>query len=313
MNRDLNLVTCGDSFTFGSEIVNPKFLKDPTLPFTSVKYNNLIQNDYDVENDEYRIQRIWPTLLGERLDASNVINLGKPAISNKWIFNTIITWLLDNYILKNKRTDNLLVIVGWSAVVREEYFFGNGKNKTFEKTLNVTGNSNPEIDTIQQFFKSYLLAVDYVKMGVYNYIDYNYQLALFCEKYNIKYYCFNALPAIHDVSDFENDKNSFFKDLVVKDYINSFKNINTLWERNYYKECNLKWGMVSESSMLLKDKLHNSFFNYIFQYPMEEMIYGGHPSPKGHEIWSEFLFNWITKNEINFYIKDSRTNFKTGI
>lgn len=302
MNKNFNLVVCGDSFTYGSEIVNPKFLKEPTLPYTPVKYNNLIKNDYDVKNDEYRIQRIWPTFLGNKLGANCVINLGRPAVSNKWILNTIITWLLENYVSKNKPTDNLVVVVGWSNVVRDEYFFLNDKNETFERTLNATGDFNKEIDKIQQFFKSYLLAIDYFNMGVYNYIEYNYQLALFCEKYNIKYYSFNALPELHNA---ESTNKKFFKDLVVRDYIPLFNNINTLWGKNYCKECTLKWEIVSESSLLLKDKIHNSFLNYILQFSAEEVIYGIHPSPRGHELWSELLFNWITKNQFNFYINDS--------
>ena len=120
---NIKLLVCGDSFTYCSEIVNTEFLLEPTVPNKPVQYNGKIKYDYDTKNDDYRLQRIWPTYLGEMLGVGEVINIAKPAVSNSWIKNTTIGWLLENYISQKKSTEELLLIVGWTNIVRREFFF----------------------------------------------------------------------------------------------------------------------------------------------------------------------------------------------
>ena len=75
MSKKLEIICDGDSWVFGCEIVDPilvdKYVKD-------VYAGNY---DYFEENDEYRIPRIFPTYLGELLNA-DVTNLSWPADDN---------------------------------------------------------------------------------------------------------------------------------------------------------------------------------------------------------------------------------------
>jgi hypothetical protein len=152
------ILTCGDSFTFGSEIINPTLSAGKPEPY---KFEPMLNGltDYSQENDEYRISRIWPTYLGE-LSKRQVINIAKPAISNQWIYHSTIGWILKNYIEQNKPTEDLIVIVGWTSIVRKEFFFA-GESNTWEKTLNANGDFKLDSKDMQEFFKYYTLLFDF--------------------------------------------------------------------------------------------------------------------------------------------------------
>jgi hypothetical protein len=281
------LLTCGDSFTFGSEIIDPKFTETPPEPNKIQKMINPSMKDYDSENDEYRTARIWPTYLGE-LSGLEVINLAKPAISNKWIYNTTITWLLENYINKGKSTEDLILIIGWTSIVRKEFFFNVG-NQIIEKTVNPNGGFSHETRELKEFFKWYVLTNQCDYEGAYDFININFDLTNFCKINGIEFYCFNALPEEHHTYKIER----YHKDLNISTYIESFKNITTCWNRNLYDETKIKWGHVLPKSFYQKDKPLNSFLNFIKQLPINDRLYGVHPSPRGHKIWAEVLYEWI--------------------
>jgi len=80
----MELVVVGDSWTFGSEI------RPDDLP-ESIR-------DWDKKNDEYRIERIWPTKLASKMGLDDVINLSFPGTSNDWCIRKLISWLFTEYI-----------------------------------------------------------------------------------------------------------------------------------------------------------------------------------------------------------------------
>jgi hypothetical protein len=280
------ILTCGDSFTFGSEIINPTLSTGKPEPYKlELMINGL--SDYSPENDEYRISKIWPTYLGE-ISKREVINIAKPSISNQWIYHSTMGWILKNYIEQNKPTDDLIVIVGWTSILRKEFFF-NDENITYEKTLNVNGDFKLENKDLREFFKYYILTTDFDIQGTYDLINYNFNLLNFCQSYNIKCYFFNALPEEHHTYQIER----FHKDLNILKHIQSFKWITNCWERDMYSESLIKWKSIPSTCFLQKDCTINSFSNYIRLLPLEERLHGIHPSPQAHKIWAEVLYDFI--------------------
>ena len=90
------LIVTGDSWTFGSEIINPKLPKDI--------------NELDESNDEYRISKIWPTLLKEQLNFNEIKNLGFPSASNDRAIRVLINYLLRNIYQK---INQLMICLLW--------------------------------------------------------------------------------------------------------------------------------------------------------------------------------------------------------
>ena len=95
------LVVSGDSWTYGSEI------RDPKLP-ESVK-------DWDEPNDAYRLPKIWPTKLGNYLGVDDVVNLSYPAASNDRIVRNLVGWLTQEYLATKRDTSELFVVVGFTS------------------------------------------------------------------------------------------------------------------------------------------------------------------------------------------------------
>jgi hypothetical protein len=119
--KPLRLVVAGDSWTYGSEI------RDPQLPDT-VK-------DWDKENDHYRTQRIWPNKLAKLLNITDIINLSYPAASNDKIVRNTIGWLTQEYLSKNRPTDDLLVIIGLTSPERKDFYYKTDNTNGFWFTL----------------------------------------------------------------------------------------------------------------------------------------------------------------------------------
>lgn len=295
LNNKKTILTCGDSFTFGSEIIDPTLSAGKPEPYKLEPMINGL-TDFSSENDEYRTSRIWPTYLGQ-LSKSDVINIAKPAISNQWIYRSTTGWILKNYISKNISTEDLIVVVGWTSTARREFFFV-GENATYEKTLNVNGDFNLESKEMQEFFKYYALLSDFDTQGVSDLIDYNFNLLNFCHSNNIKYYCFNALPDEHHAYQLER----YHKDLNVLKYIENFKSVITCWNRDIYSESLIKWRSIPSSCFIQKDSLLNSFSNYIKSLPLEQRLHGTHPSPLAHKIWAEVMYDFIFNKNTSAYI-----------
>jgi hypothetical protein len=288
------ILTCGDSFTFGSEIINPVLSAGKPEPYKLEPMINGLA-DFSQENDEYRIPRIWPTYLGE-LSKREVINIAKPSISNQWIYHSTMEWILKNYIQENKPTEDLIVIVGWTSILRKEFFF-NGEDTTYEKTLNVNGDFKLESKDLQEFFKYYVLTTDFDTQGAYDLVNYTFNLLNFCQSNNIKCYFFNALPEEHHTYQLER----FHKDLNVLKHIENFKYVTRCWSRDMYAESLIKWKSIPSSTFIQKDCTLNSFSNYIKALPVEERLHGIHPSPKAHKLWADVMYDFIFNKNTNAY------------
>jgi hypothetical protein len=102
------LITNGDSWTFGSEIV------DPAVVSKHLDKNHITEYDFFEENDSYRIAKIWPTHLAKIMNA-DLINLAWPADDNGSILRRTMSYIATNFIEKNLPTDDILVIIGWSS------------------------------------------------------------------------------------------------------------------------------------------------------------------------------------------------------
>lgn len=299
LENKTTILTCGDSFTFGSEIIDPALSAGQPEPY---RFENMINGltDFSPENDLYRTSNIWPTFLGA-LSKSEIINIAKPAISNQWIYHSTMGWILENYIEKQKPTDDLVVIVGWTSVLRKEFFF-HGEKSVYEKTLNVNGDFKLENRELQEFFKYYVLATDFDTQGVYDLVNYNFELFNFCNSHSIKYYCFNALPEEHHTYQLERP----YKDLNVSKHIENFKYVRGCWNRNIYKESIIKWSSIPPSVFMQKDRMLNSFSNYIKALPVERRLHGIHPSPEAHKVWAEVIYDFVFNKNVNAYNSNTK-------
>jgi len=295
MKEKLNIIFDGDSWVFGCEIVDPELSKK--LGGINIHPG---QYDYLTENDFYRIKRIFPTYLGELLNA-NIENISWPADDNTTILNRTIVHITNEYLSKNKPVDNLLIVVGWSSPERNSFWYKDDKiSNRFRLLPNVPHFDTKEQEKFWEIYVSYLWNVEeYLPRYVMNVL----QLQNFCNSHNIKWLCFNSFYQTPSVSPKE------WIDLDVKNELIKLKDFNSLhgYQKSYdslgkkvshqYEYVSL-WDTIDTVRFYKKDQEKNTFKSFMEKRNEEPIYFGWHPSPNSHKLWAEELYEYIIKNKI---------------
>lgn len=289
------LLTNGDSWTFGSEIMAPEFCVAEGEKGTGMagRYKPGY-DDYHEYNDYYRVPRIWPSILGNLLGAE-VVNLSRPARSNDTIVEDTINWILENYIIPGKSTEDLIVVLGWSSPERKNIILEETNNDKHRFTLwpGMMDDSFYQTNGAKKLFKFYVtylwLEQEYIK----RYIEQNYQFQNFCKANNIEHYVFNAFYAQPDVGGPE-----VWSDLNIIESINNWGNLVDTWADGTYNWNAIKQGLCNQWNQIdirnFINKNGHSFRAYIHEVvPAECRMNNWHPSPESHEVWAKYLHKWI--------------------
>lgn len=284
------IIVDGDSWVFGSEILNPEIKK------TLKKNEHPGVCDWKVENDNYRINKIFSTHLG-KLFNSNIINLSWPADDNGTILNRIITYVTTNYISKKISTDNLFLIVGWSSPERTFFWYKEDelshKFRLWPQDSNVSNKGESELWKI--YVEYFWNKEEYLPRYVMNVL----QFQNFCQVNNIKWLCFNSFYQTPN-----QDLNAWV-DLEIKNELNNLNIGSSIYQdsqvngrSNYPYEYNSIWEIIDKTKFYKKNEINNTFKSFIEKNNSEDVFNGWHPSPKSHEIWANELHRYIIDNRL---------------
>lgn len=293
MKENLTIICNGDSWVFGSEILDPKLEKKlaPTAHVTTI--------DFLPENDSYRCPRIFSSHIAKIANAKS-INISWPADDNTSILRRTIDYLTSEYISQGKDTKNILVIVGWSSPERNSFWYDDGNiSFLFRVWPNI---QHFETKQQQEFWKLYVQYIwnpqEYMSRYVYTVL----QFQNFCQAHNINWLCFNSFQQIKK----ENIEN--WVDLnVQEELIKLSKKIGTY---TYHTTDNLEqrhnkfndlipiWNSIDNVRFYKKDQEENTFKSYIEKHNKINPFNGWHPSPESHEIWASELWKYIKENNL---------------
>jgi len=266
----MKLIVAGDSWTYGSEI------KDPSLS------NNI--NYFDQENDSYRLANIWPTKLGNMLDADDVINLSSPAASNDRIVRHLLGWLTENYLKDNKPTDKLFVVVGLTSPERKDFYYKSEEDKADDwYTLWPMWEHKYHEKNFNRFARAYIENLYNPEEYTHRYINQIFYLQTVFRQYNIKHLFFQAFYQ--------------YKDLQIRNWIDS------PYARNYTNQPDLyMWNLIDPIRFMHKEDETQSFHNYIInkdQTPnKKDSILDSHPSELGHTWWADHVYDYCKCNNL---------------
>lgn len=292
------LLTNGDSWTFGSEIMSPEFLAGPGEKGTGMG-NRFKEGhkDTDASNDHYRIPRIWPTQLAEKLGHRNV-NLAWPARSNDGICESTMSFIIREYIVPRRPTSGLLVVVGWSSPERKDMVISS-QGKTYLQTIwpAMDDTSYYADDAVRKYFRYHVNHLWVEQEYVARFIDTNYHLANFLENHGIRYFFFNAFYQTpnRDPKKWE----SFNVESTIKGWkdhhLDGWHDPMVNWHEKIERLSN-QWKLISPTRFILKDV--GSFKEYIDRnVDAKERMINWHPSPESHSAWADFLHKYITNSE----------------
>lgn len=286
----LEIITDGDSWTFGCEIVDPKLIE---------KYGeHVYRGNYDFfpENDEFRVSRTWPAYLSKILDA-NVTNISWPADDNGTILNRIINHITKNYLIPKKSVENLLVIVGWSSPERNFFWYKDENiSRRFRLWPQVKHFDAPPQEEFWNLYVNYLWnPEEYLPRYVMNVLT----LQNFCDAHGIKWLCYNAFYQVPDANVdqwYDLDVKAELSKLYIGGYT-VFNNSNP--ERNYGDFDYLAlWHTVDPIRFYKKYETSNTFYSFIKNNGKDPILYGWHPSPASNELWANEIANYLTVNKI---------------
>lgn len=279
------LLVAGDSWSFGSEI------KDPKLP-TAVA-------DWDVKNNSYRIPKIWPTILAKRLGIG-LTNISYPAASNDRIVRHTESWLYENYIGQNKDCCDLAIIVGWTSPERKDFFYTDPYKKGTSNWTTIwpqQAGHDYHQPGMNEFFKQYVTYLWDEREALNRYVHQLTAMENLCKVHNIKLLMFQAFydrgVGIHgadeDIDTFVDYKNS--------GYINDQFKKAELGENHpgrhhhYGNEMNkTMWECLDQKTFL-----SDSFFGFLKDRGLDSTIIGQHPNELGHTLWADKLEKYIKK------------------
>lgn len=287
IERKLDIVCDGDSWTFGSELADPILVKKYGGPM--IHPGNY---DYFEENDNFRIPKIWSTFLEEELEA-NCYNISWPADDNGTILNRTIDYVTKNYLTPKKDTSNLIVIVGWSSPERKFFWYKDDKtNYQYRLAPNVPHfNSKGQEEFWKLYIEYFWNKEEYIPRFIMNVL----QLQTFCEANNIKWMCYNSFYQVKDknVQD--------WVDLNIKEELEGMATVgynqmtSDIVRVHNSMNYNNIWNLINPVNFYKKDEKDNTFRTFIMNNCTVPFV-GWHPSEEGHKAWAKELSGYIKDN-----------------
>lgn len=292
MNQNLTIVYNGDSWTFGSEVTDPALIKKhPNIPKFSY--------DFTPENDAYRTLNIYPKKLSDKLNAE-AINLAWPGDDNKTILRRTIDFVTRNYLIEQKPTDNLFLIIGWTSPERTSFWYKDEKvNYNFRL---LPQNRHFESVGQEEFWKTYVSYIWNPEEYLTNFAIDILMFQNFCISHNIKYLSFNAFYQLPNTSIKDWPDINLYDELNKMDtgfhyFSQNLNNVKREYTKVRYQDI---WKLVDRVRFYKKDLSNSTFKSFISskQYDFDKVFADIHPNENGHNIWAEELFNYIKENNL---------------
>ncbi len=253
------LIICdGDSWTAGD-------IMDPKLQKKGITYVN------HVENDNYRLPKVWPHKLGKFLDVE-VINSSISGSSNDGIVRRIVEEVLK--LLNDYKSDEIYVIVGWTSPERRDFYYRGHWDDSFIESWETLYPSQPDMKwpnkELKTFFKTYIKWFAHQEEYISRYVDQNLYLHYFLESHNIEHLFFDAF--------YERGPGGIESSI---DLIDELRNIDTnsikhflKIRKDFFKDKSFKRILVDGGGKF-KDGLWGQDY---------------HPTELGHKLWAAELY-----------------------
>lgn len=280
----MKLICDGDSWTFGSEIIDPSLPKEV--------------RDWEAANDPYRKDRVWPSYLARLLD-TRVDNLGYPADDNGTILNRTISHV-SQLLSQGTKPEDMLVIVGWSSPERVFFWYDDTRLRHRFRLWP----QNPHVDSLAQkriwgLYTEFLWnAEDYIPRFVMNQL----QLQDFLNARGIRWLAFNAFYQ-SPKENIDRWKSLDVRDEIARLHMDEYhwmpgpgeQGSRTLTRYDYGPV----WDQIDPVRFYRKDQEVSTFKDFIdATVPADIRMCNWHPSPQSHEAWANELAKYLCENNL---------------
>lgn len=264
------LVAFGDSWTYGSELM------DPDIPAN--------RGDYDERNHGYRLRHAWPARLAEMLSMDECVNLGTAARSNDTILRDLKSWLATEGYLSGRTPGDSVVCVGWTSPERRDFYFDDPRRPDCPDrgwiTLYPMWQHKYKHEAIDRFTEHYVQYWWNPGEYMHRYINQVHTAQMLLEGIGMRYVMFQAIYHHHE---------KLIGEWRDAEYVEQNRMGISDADRTI-------WGMVSRRAFMHKDEPTCTFHNYVLDqvgWAKQEVLFGNHPNERGHAIWAHHVMDWM--------------------
>ena len=275
------IYTNGDSWTAG-DIVDPEIFGDR------------LEHVMHPDNDQYRLPRVWPHILGDML-GKEVLNNSYAGCSNDGIVRKVLEDIPS--LLLKYRPEEVCVIIGFSSPERKDFFYRDENRGTWDTLYPAElGHWESPDKEVTSFYKTYVTKYWNIEEYIHRFISQVLFLSNYLDSKGIQHYFFNAFYEHKDlVLEKSPDKHNIKNSPTLFSYIDNFYASK---HRSWLSYIGLNNTVKEFYSVYNKKFIKTTFSEYLVTLEEEnkdrERLLEYHPTHEGHQEWARFLSTNIT-------------------
>jgi hypothetical protein len=277
----LTLVGCGDSWAWGTELIDPTTIDGPDWDF------NLHHKPI---NKQYREDHRYLKLFADKIEATSIVDLSQGGCSNDTIVRKLVRWLTDTDYMSGRDPSDLFISIGWTSPERKDFCYKQQKKGwedgwvTLYPMWAFDGGNVPGIREMGELYAEYFWSHhEYMN----RWINQIWQIEFLLKNLNIKYVMHQAFYQHHlKIIKHWND-GIYRKNNIDRLNKSDLKLWNTIDPIRFMEKENTEYGTF-----------HNYILNIVGKDNYKQVISVSHPNELGHKIWADYMYTYCTKNNL---------------
>jgi hypothetical protein len=279
MGQGLTLVGCGDSWAWGTELIDRTEITDNTWSFDL---------HWTPSNVKYREDHRYLKLFADKIGATSIVDISRGGTSNDSIVRKLFRWLSENGYLAGRDTSDIFVSIGWTSPERKDFCY-NQERPGWEGgwfTMYPMWNHDYNITDLNQFRDIYIQHLWSAEEYLHRWIMQVWQTQLLLKTLGIKHVMHQAFYH-HHKSKFIEWSDKRYKELV--DHNSNLSDLKI-------------WESVDNITFMHKDDPNKgTFYSYIKNISINtgtKVFYENHPNEFGHQLWADYMYKYCLENNL---------------
>lgn len=280
MGQGLTLVGCGDSWAWGTELIDRTEIKGNDWDF-GLHHTPL--------NKKYREDHRYLKLFSDKIDAKEFVDLSQGGSSNDSIVRKLFRWLSFEGYLSGRDTSNLFVSIGWTSPERKDFCY-NQERPGWDGgwfTIYPMWNHDYNISDLNQFRDIYISRLWTAEEYMNRWITQVWQTQMLLKSLGIRFVMHQAFYH-HYMEKFEEWSDEKFR----SEHYNSQSNLSDL----------KMWEAIDDITFMHKDDPNKgTFYSYIKDVSVnnsKDVFYTSHPNELGHQLWANYMHKYCLENNL---------------
>ena len=278
----MRLIGCGDSWCWGSELVDP--IEEP-IPIMKL---NIDAHHLHLKpvNEAFRLKHKYLNIFAESINATEIVDLSRCAYSNDAISRTLLEWLSIQGYTSGRDTSDLFITIGWTSPERTEFYFKDYPSHTrWQEFGPWVLDYDYKNDGINQMMRLYFEHFYCEEEFLLRWVTTVWNTEMMLKQLNIKYVMHQAFyhhyqKMIHQWDDKKYTEKIHTTELGIKKIWESIDKVK------FINKDSKEQGTMHHYLLSQVNNDHKKVFEVI------------HPNANGHAIWAEYMYKYCVENNL---------------